>query len=331
MATLKAFNRSARALETMESAGLAFRDATMQTLRVAFLSSFALELLASLATALVALVLGIRLVGGHIALGPALAVLIVTPEVYLPLRKAAASFHGSADGVGAASGVLELVGAPEADQRVGAPSAPPRIELLDVRATHDDRDHHTLRSLSAAVAPGGTLALVGPSGIGKSTLLRVLCLLEPLSAGEVLVDGVALSTIERASWQRVAAYVPQDPRLPGRTVAEALRLGRPGIDDARLRVLLDELGLDLALDRPLSGPTATVSAGQRRRLALARALAGDPLVLVLDEPTAHLDAESRQRVEAVVARSRATTIVATHHDFPADVVVALLAPERFRG
>jgi ABC-type transport system involved in cytochrome bd biosynthesis fused ATPase/permease subunit len=332
MATLKAHNRSRQAVDSLQDAGRAFERSTMATLRVAFLSGFALELLASVATALVALVLGLRLLDGSLALSSALAILLVTPEVYLPLRRAAAKFHGATDGVGAADAVLDLVAGPA--RAVGtrpAPAGAPRIELVGARATRAGRDHHSLEALSVAVPAGTVLAIEGPSGVGKSTLLRAVAGLGELGEGQILVDGVPLGELAPAGWHAVAGWLAQDPVVPGATVAEALRLGRTGLGDDELRAVLDELGLDLDLDRPLGERADTLSAGQRRRLALARCLLGRPSVLVLDEPTAHLDERAAQLVTAAIRRRGATTLVATHRPFPADQTVALAAPERFRA
>jgi ABC-type transport system involved in cytochrome bd biosynthesis fused ATPase/permease subunit len=181
------------------------------------------------------------------------------------------------------------------------------------------------------VPAGGTLSIVGPSGVGKSTLLRAIAGLDELADGEILVDGASLADLDRERWHQIAAWLPQDPVLPGECVADAVRAGRDGIDDTTITELLGRLGVDLDLTRPLGESAAALSAGQRRRVALARALAGRPAVLVLDEPTAHLDADSEARVIAAVAASGATVIVATHRAFPADVSVSLEAPERFRA
>ncbi len=330
MATLKAHNRSRVATEALGDVGEELRVSTMKTLRVAFLSGFSLELLSSLATALVALVLGIRLINGDMSLTTALAVLLVTPEVYVPLRRASARFHASADAVGAADSILDLLDEALVNSaQEMAPAAAPRLELRDVRVSVEGRDHHTLRTLSALIEPGVVAALEGPSGVGKSTLLRVLAGLEVLSHGEVLIDGTPLTSIAAHSWHATCAWLSQDPRLPGTTVREVLSMGQI-FDDGRLREALDELDLDLELDLSLGEGAEGLSAGQRRRLAVARTLLRPATVLLLDEPTAHLDDINAARVMRAVRRRGATTIVATHRPLDVDLTFVMSAPERFR-
>jgi thiol reductant ABC exporter CydD subunit len=332
MATLKAHNRSVAVTDSLGEVGDELRLSTMTTLRVAFLSGFALELLSSLATALVALVLGIRLINGDMSLSTALAVLLVTPEVYVPLRRASARFHASSDAVGAASAILDLLDAtPATPQHAAAPTSPAsraRLVLREVRVTASGRDHHTLQALSATIEPGTVVALEGQSGVGKSTLLRVLAGLDPLEEGEILVDGVSLSDLDPGSWHATCAWLAQDPLLAGATVRDVLTMGE-GYSDAQLRDALDELGLELDLSRPLGEGAEGLSAGQRRRLAVARTLLRPATVLVLDEPTAHLDEANAALVMAAVRRRGATTVIATHHRLDVDATLWLTAPERF--
>lgn len=322
MAVLRAHNRARAALDALESAGEALTGSTMRTLRVAFLSGLALELLSSLATALVALVLGLRLLEGSLSLAVALAVLLVTPEVFVPLRRAAAQYHASADGLAAAAALLERVGAPPPPGTAPAPGAAPRLVLEGVRLGRPGRPAPSA-PVAMDVPPGALCVVHGPSGVGKTTLLRTLAGLSAPLAGRVLVDGVDLAAIDPEGWRDRVAWVPQDPRLPGRTVAEALDPGGT-LGAGALAAALERVGLShLDPGRPLGEGAATLSAGERRRLALARALARDPLVLILDEPTAHLDARGAREVEEVVAALPGTRVVATHRPFPGDVLVSL--------
>ncbi len=303
MRDLKSLNRSRDAVRSLDDAGEALTRSTMATLRVAFLSTFALELLSSLATALVALSLGLRLIHGGLSLERALVVLLLTPEVFAPLRRAAARYHDGTVGMSAAGDVLDLVERARPSGERPAPGAPPAITFASLRARPG------LAAVDAVVAPGGRLTVRGPSGAGKTSLLRVLAGLADPHEGAVLIDGAPLARIDADAWRARVGWLDQDPTLRGVTTRDALTRGATA-SDAVLRDLLDDLGLDLALDEPLAG--LELSAGERRRLALAGALVRDPLVLVLDEPTAHLDPGSAARVRAVIARSRATVIVAAH-------------------
>ncbi|MDE3082172.1 MAG: ATP-binding cassette domain-containing protein [Acidobacteriota bacterium] len=304
MATLKAFNRSRDAVASLENVGRRLRESTMTTLRVAFLSSFALELLSSLATALVALFLGVRLLHGELALSNAVAILIVTPEVFLPLRRVAAAYHASATGVAAAEDVLGVLG--DAPRGLDAPISPPGVRLGDV-----------------AVPPGGLLLVTGASGAGKSTLLRQLCTLDEPPEGTVWIDGIDLARLDRAQWRARVAWLAQDPHVTGSSLRDAVTLGDPSIGENEVREVLHLVGLGDELERPVGEGGRSFSAGERRRLALARCLVRHPLVLVLDEPTAHLDPRGAEDLAAVIAALPMTRVVASHRPMPADAALDL--------
>ena len=323
MTVLKSFNRSRDAVERLDEVGLALRRSTMATLKVAFLSSFALELLSSLATALVALVLGVRLLNGSLSLSVALAVLLLTPEVFLPLRRSSARYHASSVGIAAATDLLDFLDAERGTGVQRAPSTPPSLELVEVTLAHDGRHSLVEAPIDATIGKGTLVSVMGRSGAGKTTLLRILCGLDTPRTGVVLVDGVELPSLDLDSWQGIIAWLPQDPKLPGATVREVVRMGDDDVDDSLIRSTLTELKLDLDLDRALGEGARELSAGQRCRLALARCLVRRPLLLVLDEPTAHLDPESAELVMSVIARLSMTRVVATHQSMEADQIIHL--------
>jgi ATP-binding cassette subfamily C protein CydCD len=326
MGVLKAHRRSQRDVEQLDHVGRELQRTTMATLKVAFLSSFALELLSSLATALVALILGIRLMNGSLRLSVALAVLLVTPEVFLPLRRSAAQYHGSADGIAAATTLLDLVGLATAQGSVLLPLTPPTIVLENVDISSEDR--LGVEHVSATIPAGELTVIRGPSGSGKTTLLRVLVGLREADSGTVLVDGVDLTQLDLEQWQSSIAYLPQDPRLPGSTARDVLSMGEDTITDAAMVAVLTSLALPIDLDRELGEGAGALSAGQRRRLALARCLLRQPQLLVLDEPTAHLDERSEALVTELIHSLTMTRVVATHRDFSADhiLTIATTAP-----
>jgi thiol reductant ABC exporter CydD subunit len=323
MTVLKSYNRSADALVNLDEVGDALQRTTMGTLRVAFLSSFALELLSSLATALVALVLGLRLLNGSLGLSTALAVLLLTPEVFLPLRRSAAQFHASANGIAAATDLLGSLSASRPPGTAPAPLVAPSIDLSDIVLTHASRKVTLNAPLSARIEAGSLVSVVGPSGSGKSTLLRVLCgLREPLS-GTVFIDGHELGSIDRASWRKCVAWLPQDPTLPGDSVRDVVQMGDATINDDAMRAGMLEVGLELDLDQPLGEGAQEISAGQRRRLALVRCIVRRPLLLVLDEPTSHLDPDSAKLVVSAITRLTMTRVVATHRPFDVDQCISI--------
>ena len=308
LTTLKLHRRESVVLEGFEAVENQLLNSTMATLRVAFLSSFSLELLASLATALVALTLGIRLMHGSIALHVALAVLLVTPETYLPLRRAASRFHDAHDGVSAATELLSLVAPP----RILAPiSFHEQIVVKGLMCSHSGREHNGV-AISFVVTPREWVEIVGPSGAGKTTLLRTLAGLRPAQGGSVWIDGTPLDDTTRTTWSQQIAWLGQDQYLDGDSVRDAVRALRRSLSDDQIVAMLRRLQLDLSLDEPIGENGARLSAGQRRRVLLARTLITGPSMVFLDEPFAHLDRESVSAIEQVLNEFSATFIVVTH-------------------
>lgn len=321
--TLRALGRERGPAARVRDLGDAHRRATMGTLRVAFLSGMVLELLTTLSVALVAVGVGFRLVYGHLDLTTALAVLVLAPEVYLPLRQVGAHFHASTDGIGAAARAFALLEVPltRADAGGQPPDRPrPPVDAPDLRRTTvrlvgvdveaPGRAVLAPAGLDLELRPGRVVALTGPNGAGKSTAAGVvLGLVEP-TRGRVLVGDVDLADVERASWWRQVAWVPQRTTLEPGTLREAVTRGRD-VPPAALADAARLVGLlDVVEDRPDGWLTAVgqggvgLSLGERQRVALARALLGDEPLVVLDEPTAHLDADTEAGVLRAVARLR---------------------------
>ena len=296
--TLRAFNRGRAQSERIVEVSDAYRRATMGTLRAAFLSGAVLELAATLGIALVAVVVGIGLAEGDVAFAPALTVLVLAPELYLPLRNLAAQFHASADGAAVAARMLELSEVPAV--RVGglAPrdpaSAPIVFERVTFRYPGSGRD--ALDAVDLELRPGETVALVGASGSGKSTLAALLLGFAEPSSGQILVGGEDLATLDAAAWRQTLSFVPQRPTLFRGTVTDNIRLGDPRADDERVLRAARLAGAHEFVSalpdgyRTIVGDGGrAVSAGERRRIALARAFLRDAPLVVLDEPTADLD------------------------------------------
>ena len=281
----------------------------MEVLRVSFLSGATLELIATIATALVAVTLGLRLIGGEVSLRVALTVLMLTPELYAPLRTLAAHFHASADGVAAAERILDLIDedAP-APGGTGAPLSTWEAVRLD-GVTLAGRTGPVLESFDLAIRRGEVVALVGPSGAGKSTVAALLLGLRVPDSGAVRVDGADLAAIDLVAWRRQVAWLPQRPTLFRGTVRDNIAMGDPAASDERIEAAARLAGAD-AFVRDLRHGYHTqigdggrgLSAGETRRIALARALVRDAALVVLDEPTANLDADSARVVAAAVRR-----------------------------
>ncbi|MFE2635167.1 thiol reductant ABC exporter subunit CydD [Streptomyces scopuliridis] len=307
--TLKVFGRAKAQAESIRTITSEYRQATLRTLRIAFLSSFALELLATLSVALVAVTIGMRLVHGELDLYTGLVVLVLAPEAYLPIRQVGAQYHAAAEGLSAAEEIFTVL---ETEAPAGGSAEVPdalRLELDGVTVRHQGRTEPSLNAATLTVEPGETVALVGPSGIGKTTLLNVLLGFAVPDEGRVRVDGRDLTSLDPARWRERIAWVPQRPYLFAGTIAENVRLARPDADDAAVRDALRDAGaydfvaaLPDGPDTALGEDGAGLSAGQRQRLALARAFLADRPLLLLDEPTAALDGETEAGIVEAVRR-----------------------------
>jgi ATP-binding cassette, subfamily C, bacterial CydD len=333
--TLKAFGRSKYQEQVIARVTDEHRSATMATLRVAFLSSLVLELSAALATALVAVETGLRLLYGHMPYQTALLVLLLTPEAYLPLRAAAAQYHASAEGTAAAENVFAILDTPlpsptapaAAALTSGAAAVPDlrsaTIRLAGVGISYAGRQRGAVDGLDMVIRPGELVMLTGASGAGKSSVLRLLLKFTEPSSGTVRVGGADLAAIPAEPWRAQLAWVPQHPRLFEGSVADNIALGLPGAsmaaieDAARLAGAAAFIAaLPHGYDTQLDEQAARLSAGERQQLALARAFLRDAPLLLLDEPTAHLAPAAAAAIGAAIRGPLAgrTIIVATHQD-----------------
>jgi thiol reductant ABC exporter CydD subunit len=332
--TLRAFGRADDEAEAIARASERHREVTMGVLRLAFLSALVLEALATLATAVVAVEVGLRLLYARIEFREALFVLVLTPEFYRPLRALGAAFHAGMAGQEAAGRIAELLeaGGPLAAPAVAragpaaeagpAPRAmPPAITFEDVRFAYGAARGPALDGFSLALPAGATVALVGPTGAGKTTAAQLLLrFLEP-DRGVVTVDGVPLGELAPEEWRRRVGWVPQRPRLFHGTVRENVTLARPGASDGELAAAASRAHLDDVLrelprgwETPVGEAGERLSGGEGQRVALARAFLKDSPVLVLDEPTAGLDPESEAAVvDAIEGLRKGRTVLLVAH------------------
>ncbi len=358
--TLKLFGRGKPQAEAIGKVTEEYRKVTMSSLRVAFLSGFVLELAAALATALVAVEVGLRLLAGHMSYQTALLVLLLTPEAFLPLRAVGAQFHASTEGAAAAQDVFEILDTPApallasfsgGTRPPGDPgegTTPPRppeaspvrdrpatpvtgrsvsacndiIRLNGLTLRYPGRGCPALDGVSMTIRPGDHITLAGPSGAGKSSLLALLLRFAEPASGRIEVGDTDLRSIPVQEWRRQVAWVPQDPHLFAASVAENIALGRPSADPDAIAAAARAAGAEeFIADLPQGYATQVgerglrLSSGQRQQIALARAFLHDAPLLLLDEPTAHLDAVSAARLEDVLATQMADrTVIRVAHE-----------------
>jgi ATP-binding cassette, subfamily C, bacterial CydD len=333
--TLRAFNRGSAQISSIQETTDRYRRTTMDTLRLSFLSGVVLDLATTLSTALVAVTLGVRLVAGGLGLRPALTVLLLVPELYAPIRMVGTLFHASADGLAAVERILDALDRTPAGAAgpmtmgvtgnghgaVPDPATEP-IRLRSVTVRYPGRAASALDGLDLDIHPAELVAVVGATGAGKTTLGRVLLGLTRPDEGVVLAGGRPLADVDPEEWRNRVAWAPQHPSLIPGTVSENIALGRPDADAAAIEDAARQAAAHPFIQRLPEGYDTVVgaggrglSAGQRQRLGLARALLRDASLLVLDEPTVHLDAVAARRVADTVEELRASrTIVLVTHD-----------------
>ena len=329
--TLKVFRRAKPQAEEIARITGAHRTAVMSTLRVAFLSSLVLELAATLATALVAVEVGLRLLYGHLGYETALLVLLLTPEAYLPLRNVGAQFHASMEGATAAGRVFEILEVPEPAGRSARPAGSRQmtadlrqqeVTLNDVTLTYPGTRRPAIDGICLTIRPGERVTITGPSGAGKTSLLALLLRFAEPTSGVIGVGGAALATLALRSWRAQIAWVPQHPYLFAGTIASNIALGQPGASQqaiaaaARLAGAAEFIAaLPAGYSTRLGARAVQLSSGQRQKIALARAFLRDAPLLLLDEPAAHLDPASAGQVAVALQTLMAgRTVLLVSHD-----------------
>jgi thiol reductant ABC exporter CydD subunit len=311
--TLRAYNRGRAQAAVLANVSDHYRRTTMATLRVSFLSGSVLELAATLGVALVAVTVGVRLDRGSIGFQAALTVLILAPELYLPLRQLGAQFHASADGLAVADRILALIEAPSTVGPGGACLAPSpavaTVRFEHVSFSYPGRPGLVLDGFDLELRPGETVALIGASGAGKSTAASLLLRLAEPTAGRLTVDGLDLAATRAEPWRELLAWVPQRPTIFRGTAADNIRLGNPDATDVSVRLAAERAGADEFVRALPHGYETIVgdggrplSAGERRRIALARAFVRNAQLVVLDEPTADLDGANAEIVADAISR-----------------------------
>ncbi len=324
--TLRAYGRADAQVAILGRVTDAYRSATLETLRVAFLSAMTLELLATISVALIAVGIGLRLATGNLALETGLFALILAPEAYLPLRRLGAEFHASEEGLAAARDAFAVLDARVATTPNGGVSIPALLAGIAVEGLSVEQSGRLIvapADVSLVVRPGEVVALTGPSGAGKSTLLAAILGFTTPTAGRVWAlsaDGgrVDITTLDQGAWRACVGWVPQTPYLFPGTIAENVRLGAPAAGAADVADCLERVGLiepDANPDRVLGEAGRGLSSGQRRRVGVARGLLRRAPILLLDEPTAGLDEAAEAQVLAAIrteANRGAAVLLVTH-------------------
>ncbi len=339
LTTLKVYGREKLQSQKLREVGEKYRKETMQVLRVSFLTSLALELVATLSVALLAVTIGLRLVNGSMPLSVGLFVLVLAPEVYWPIRQVSAYFHSATDGLAAFEQLFTILEKPESNGEVLINSFS-LISWSDLKVTFPGR--------SDLLIPRGTIesgrihALIGASGSGKSTLASILLGFISPTAGEVTVtteSGIySLQDLDIKAWRELISWQPQEPKFPIGSVAEILRHASPNASEKELIASLREVDLmvgDLpdGLDTTLGTVRQKLSIGQMRKIALARALLKESALVILDEPTASVDDISEETIARVLqerAASGTTILLISHREFliGASASVTLLGVQR---
>ncbi len=324
LTTLKLFNRSREQIETIARITDRYRQTTLGVLRVAFLSAFALEMVGTIGTAIVAVEIGLRLLYGRLPFVDALFILLLAPDFYLPLRTLGLRFHSGMAGTAAAQRIFEVLEMP-------LPAHPPAsrsfypvrdpIRFEDVYYAYEDGERPALNGVSLEIGPYQTIALVGPSGGGKSTVASLLLRFIEPQRGTITVGGLPLREIPAGFWREQVAWVPQRPYLFNGSVAENIALARPNAArDAIVRAAqlaqahLFIEALPRGYDTPIGERGARLSGGQAQRIALARAFLKDAPLVILDEPTANLDPEHESLIQQAMERllQGRTALVVAH-------------------
>ena len=302
-----------------------YRTATMSVLRLAFLSAFTLEFFATVGTAVVAVIIGFRLLWGDLSLGEGLFVLLMAPEFYLPLRNLGLSYHARMQGVAAAERIAPLLAKALPEGFAGSllPATGPPVVLFEGVSFHYGGNRGGVTGVDLELPAGSITALAGESGAGKTTLARLLVGLARPESGRILINGQDLTMLAPDSWRSMLAWVPQSPYFTSGTMRENLLLGQPDADDEQINMALDAAvageivsRLPQGLDTVLGDRGAGLSGGELKRLALARAYLCRATLLVLDEPTAGLDPENERLVCAALERvaQERTVLIISHRE-----------------
>ncbi|PEQ54589.1 thiol reductant ABC exporter subunit CydD [Bacillus thuringiensis] len=312
--TLKYLGKSEQHEGKIEKVSKRYRKATMRTLRVAFLSSFALDFFTSLSIAFVAVGLGIRLIDGTIILLPALTILILAPEYFLPIKQVGANYHATLDGQIAMEQIEEILQQQKGIQKKDLNedivwNASSSLNLQDIKVNNTESEKAILEGINFTWEGNGAIGVIGESGAGKSTLIDVLAGFLSPSSGKMLVNGLEVDGSTREDWQKNIAYIPQEPYIFPLSLKDNIRFYETNATDEEVERVINEVGLRSLVTSLPNGMHERIgeggrmlSGGQEQRVAMARALLSKKPIILLDEPTAHLDIETEFEIKQAMLR-----------------------------
>lgn len=331
LTTLKQLGQSKARVAHVEEVSNRYRVATMNVLRITFLSAFVLELLSTISTAVVAVEIGLRLLYGQLQFQQAFFVLLLAPEFYLPMRNLGMRYHAGMTGVTASVRIFQLLDEPEPsilqiskeNSGIIDLAKPFTLKINDLSFAYANSNKDSLSGIDLEIHSGQKVALVGRSGAGKSTLLKLIMrFLEP-GSGVIEIDGVDIRTIPIPDWRRQISWVSQKPALFNTTLLENIRLNDLEISEDQIWRILEQVrlaefvhGLPDKLNTPLGEWGTRLSGGQAQRVALSRAFLKNAPLILMDEPTEHLDPElQNELVESINHLTEHRTLISIAHQF----------------
>lgn len=308
--TLKYLGKSKSHKLAIESVSDKYRKATINTMKVAFLSTFSLDLFSSLSVAVVAVELGLRLIEGTMGLEPALTILILAPEYFLPIRSLSNDYHATMDGKESGKEIEELLQQKEITPSCGEFPTWDENSVLTVRGLSkkaDDGERYLLKDISFEVKGFKKVGIVGASGAGKSTLIDLLSGLSHASGGNFFINGTQFTQFSIEGWRRQISYIPQHPYIFSGTIRENMSFYTPHASEENIQRVAETVGLSdflnrlpKGLDTEIGQGGRDISGGEEQRIALSRALLDGRSILLFDEPTAHLDIETEHDIKKVL-------------------------------
>ncbi|MEW9577365.1 thiol reductant ABC exporter subunit CydD [Bacillus toyonensis] len=306
--TLKYLGRSKSHIETVNKISDQYRKATMSTLKIAFLSTFALDFFTMLSVAVVAVMLGLRLIDGSLLLQPALLILLLAPEYFLPIREVGNDYHATLEGKEAGNRMVDILKEKKEDiivdpTEVWSPSS--TLEVNNLTVAHENNEF-SLKNISFTIQGPKKIGIIGTSGAGKSTLIDVMSGFLSPSSGSVKIDNQTISLNEGA-WRKQTTYIPQHPFIFQGTIKDNICFYRPDasieevdkiIEQAELKDFIKQLPSNI--NERIGEGGRELSGGQEQRIAVARSFLSNRPILLLDEPTAHLDIETEYELKEVL-------------------------------